>query len=57
MMPYKIVNISKTRVKVVNVDKNTVKAKSTTPSKAKKMIRLLEYIDNVGRNKNKVFPK
>lgn len=40
-MPYKIIPVSKRRVKVVNAITGRVLAKSTTPTKAKKQIKAI----------------
>jgi hypothetical protein len=43
-MPYKTKKLPKRKVQVVNTDTGQVMAKSTTPSKAKKQINLLNHI-------------
>ena len=44
-MPYKIVKLKSGKVKVVNKQTGQVKAKGTTLTKAKKQIKLLNYLE------------
>jgi len=45
-MPYTIKKNKDGSYRVINIDKNEIKAKHTTKSKAMKQIKLLEYIDH-----------
>ncbi len=45
-MPYQIKKLSNGKFQVINKITGKVHAKSTTKTKAKKQIKLMEYLDN-----------
>lgn len=52
-MPYRIIKNKNNSYAVYNIDKKEYKAKHTTLDKAKKQIRLLEYLEHNKKPKKK----